>query len=183
MPLVAAELVRRRVSVIVAFGSPAAAAAKNATTLIPLIFQIGVDPIREGLVPSLNKPGGNITGVVNLALEVGPTASPRSSCLLVPVFSRRGGLISYGVDTKELFANAALYVDRIMRGVNPADLPVQQPTKFEAGDQSENGQGARHRCAAAVGSQGLTKRLSNARTRLPSREIGGKTDVNSLMDS
>jgi len=53
-------------------GSPAVLAAKRATTSVPIVFQVGVDPVRLGLVTSLNRPGGNVTGVVNLALELGP---------------------------------------------------------------------------------------------------------------
>jgi putative ABC transport system substrate-binding protein len=73
LPALASELVRHRVDAIAAVGgSPAVLAAKRATTSIPIVFQVGVDPIKLGLVASLNRPGGNITGVVNLAIELGP---------------------------------------------------------------------------------------------------------------
>jgi putative ABC transport system substrate-binding protein len=222
LPVLAADLVNRRVAAIAAIsGTPAALAAKAATTTIPIVFANGADPVASGLVPNLNRPSGNISGVTFLASEtipkrlevlhelvpkahiVGYLVNPinpitegeikdtaaaaharglqllvhsastkdaidegfatfvqrRISALIIgndtflsgrkeqiftlaaqhaiPTiyyereFAAAGGLLSYGTDFADSYRQAGLYVGRILNGAKPADLPVQQPTKFE----------------------------------------------------
>ena len=222
-PALAADLVRHKVAVIAAPGStPAAVAAKAATTIIPIVFVTATDPVDTGLVASLNRPGGNATGVAVLSVETGPKqlevlhemipkataiallvnpTSPlvaetqsralqaaartlglkihvlhasterdfdtvfatlvqrranglvissealftnRSTLLAalslrhgVPAiyqfreFAAAGGLMSYGPSLTDGHRLAGVYVGRILKGDKPADLPVQQSTKFE----------------------------------------------------
>jgi putative tryptophan/tyrosine transport system substrate-binding protein len=188
LPALAADLVRRHVAVIATPGAtPAAMAAKAATTLIPIVFAVGADPVKFGLVASLNRPGGNATGVSFLTGELiakrlellhgllpkveaiavlvnpsNPTAESITrevGALHIPgdnffytrrdklvalaalhgmpaIYAQRefvdiGGLMSYGAGIGEANRLAGGYVGRILKGDKPANLPVQQSTKFE----------------------------------------------------
>jgi putative tryptophan/tyrosine transport system substrate-binding protein len=102
LPALAADLVRRRVAVIVAIGTPAALAAKEATTNIPIVFFIGNDPVALRLVASLNRPGANVTGTAVLSGELGPK---RLQLLrqLVPNAAAFGFLVDPGFPTTQSF--------------------------------------------------------------------------------
>jgi putative ABC transport system substrate-binding protein len=219
-PGLLAELLGRKVDLLVVASSAGALAAKNARTTVPVVFNVGSDPVELGLVASLARPGGNMTGLslawdrefygkwVDLLKEIAPNltrlAALRES--LTPVswaqhvrdaadakgvtidlfevsdrdqldsafaamnrnkvaglivlpgpftvrhrlpildlaaktrlpaiygfgeFPRTGGLMSYGTNMPEVFRRTATYVDKILKGSRPAELPVERPTTFE----------------------------------------------------
>jgi putative tryptophan/tyrosine transport system substrate-binding protein len=221
LPALAADLVGRKVDVIATIGPPSALAAKNATSTIPIVFEVGSDPVVLGLVASLTRPVGNLTGGTFLSAELLPKllqlvsevasqagiiavlVNPhnpnterniadvqeavraktrqlnilqastedeidaafatlvqlRAGALVIagdPFFNSRteqlvalasrhavpaicpfrefaaaGGLISYGADVTSTQRQIGIYAGRILKGEKPADLPVQQPTKFQ----------------------------------------------------
>jgi putative tryptophan/tyrosine transport system substrate-binding protein len=225
LPALAAELVRLPVDLIVTTSTPVSQAAKDATTSIPIVMAVSADPVGTGLVASLARPGGNITGMSSISPELGgkrlellkallPTLSrvafllhggdpahrlflqeaqdaavrlgiqvqpvvigsgaeldqalaavrsARAEALMVqPLFAEghlgygqriaefamaqrlptvsglcafvhSGGLLCYGADLHVSFRAAAVFVDKILKGAKPADLPVQQPTTFKLG--------------------------------------------------
>ncbi|HXO70349.1 MAG TPA: ABC transporter substrate-binding protein, partial [Bradyrhizobium sp.] len=220
LPELAAELVALQPKVLVASGSPAAIAARNASATIPIVFTFATDPVGLGLVASLARPGGNVTGQSNqgeglvgkrlqLLAEMVPGAS-RFAAVWAPSFaasqadlremqaaavalglvldslevtrpedldaafrqaaanshgvvvlsgpliftnrdlvvaaaarhkvpaiyydeeySEPGGLVSYGPSLSDLHRSAAVFVDKILKGAHPNDLPVEQPTRFK----------------------------------------------------
>jgi putative ABC transport system substrate-binding protein len=130
-PSLAADLVQRQVAVIAALsGIPAAKAAKAATTTIPVVFQGGFDPVELGLVASMSRPGGNITGVTNLGLELGPKRLEVMHELLPAV--KTFALImnpdhpNYSVQSREMLAAARTF------GVEVSIIQARTLNEFDA---------------------------------------------------
>jgi ABC-type uncharacterized transport system substrate-binding protein len=121
-PDLAADLVRQQVDLIVTGSDPAPAAARDATRTIPIVMSGAGDPVASGLVVSLARPGGNITG---LTWDVSPDAAGKQLELL------RDTKLSYSPSTTDIGRRAAIYVDKILKGAKSGDLPIEQPTKFE----------------------------------------------------
>jgi ABC-type uncharacterized transport system substrate-binding protein len=111
----AQQLVGLQPDIIVTGGTPATVAVQRETRTIPIVFANVGDPVASGIVGRLDRPSGNITGFANVEAPLGGD----------------GGLLSYGFDPVDNFRRAASYVNRILRGEKPGDLPVQFPTKFE----------------------------------------------------
>jgi ABC-type uncharacterized transport system substrate-binding protein len=161
LPALAAELVRSNVDVIVAGGTfPSLEAARSASSVVPIVMiAVDYDPLAAKVVPRLNRPGGNITGVfvrqieltakrMELLKEIVPKArriailsddftvnqlkmAESTAMFPLPEFADAGGLIAYGANLDVTFASAAPYIDKILKGVKPADLPIEQPKSFE----------------------------------------------------
>ena len=137
-PQLAASLVRRDPAAIVGTCIPSTRAAKNATATIPVVMSVNGDPVESGLVASLARPGANVTGD-------GRCVFPERDCAHrgagEPVqaaglygfreYVEAGGLVSCGLSYRDYYRGVARYVDRVLRGTKPADLPVQQPAKIE----------------------------------------------------
>jgi ABC-type uncharacterized transport system substrate-binding protein len=153
----AAALVSQKPDVIIANSTMSLAAVKNETTTIPIVFVVVGDPIGQGFVSSLvvsptrgpaeiDRAITAVAGEPKGGLIVNPDAFTGANRGLIVSLAARyrlpaiypyrfwvvdGGLISYGHDANEPWRRAPSYVDRILKGANPADLPIQQPTKFE----------------------------------------------------
>ena len=137
LPALASDLISRRVAVIATVTLPAAMAAKAATPTIPVVFVIGEDPVKAGLVASLNRPGGNATGVSDFINQLG---AKRLELIrqAVPWVALIGLLVNPSnpnaePDAKEVEAAANGLGQKLLvvKATKPADLPVQQATNVE----------------------------------------------------
>src|SRR5205085_215087 len=140
----AAELVTLGPDVMVATGGASFGSLFQATRTIPIVFANVPDPVGSGFVESLSRPGGNATGFLQFEYSLSgkwPELLKQIVALAArhklpavyfqQVFVTEGGLISYGADFFDQYRRAAGYVDRILKGEKPANLPVQAPTKYE----------------------------------------------------
>src|SRR6516164_8533526 len=155
----ARELVGLPPDIILTWGTPATVALQRETRTIPIVFANVTDPVANGIVARLDDPTGNITGFAsNEATLGGKWREPGGGLIVLPeaftiahrapiilaaarnnvpavygssYLAREGGLLSYAPDAVDAFRRAASYVDRILRGEKPGDLPVQLPTKYE----------------------------------------------------
>jgi len=147
----AKELADFSPNAILAYANPAVSALMPVTKTIPIVFTQASDPVGSGFVSNLAHPGGNITGfhsfepaIASKWLETLKQVAPEvrraavvhhpniaaNTAFVRAAESASGGLIAYGIDGKELWRAAASYIDRILRGEKPGDLPVQLPTKY-----------------------------------------------------
>ena len=127
LPALAADLVRRRVAMIFAVATPAAVAAKSATTAIPIVFGTGTDPVEDGLVVSLNRPGANITGVTVLTYEL---TGKRIEHEIVPAATTIGFLLDPTGAFIEALTKNAEAASRAL-GVQLAILKASTPSQIE----------------------------------------------------
>ena len=150
----AKELVALQPDLILTQNTPPTASMLEQTRTIPVVFVIVADPVGSGFVQSLARPGANATGFtimeptiagkwLELLKEIAPRVKYRAEIVSLagryrlPVvypwrfFADIGGLLSYGSVQSDMFRTAATYVDRILKGEKPADLPVQAPTRYE----------------------------------------------------
>jgi ABC-type uncharacterized transport system substrate-binding protein len=132
LPGLAADLVSRNVDIIITQGTPAAFAAKQATTTIPIVMAVVGDPVDSGIVASYSRPGGNITGSSFFFKRIAELATRnRLPGVGFREYCEAGGLAAYGVNFPHIWRRAAVFVDKIFKGAKPADLPIEQATRFE----------------------------------------------------